>query len=281
MDTINISNQTLKDFIEKPFNRKDFTKQTKYESRYLEYKRNNKIKLGGVLKFEDSFFIHVKVPSESNKKEVYYDVVVQFFTDNDLYKHSTTVKNYYVQFFSNSPGFLYKYAALYKLEGYLIESLADKFEPGILDVLPDKANKNYELAYDSSIYYGCRYIWDNKLNLFSKIYLSMWSRKSAKDYFENIQTFSDVNLSRDISNLEKQLRKEIQSDTKKLTNVDRLKIRTKNNEIAKQVANDRGIKKAKKKLAKVSTFKDQSKNSSRKTGTGRKAKITHTKSTRK
>ena len=102
MESLGISNQTLDQFIKNPFRTKNTQKQLKYESRYQEYSRTNKIKVNGTLEMEKNYFIHLKVPSESQKGQLYYDVVVQFFTPNKRVESELTVRHYYVQFFSNS-----------------------------------------------------------------------------------------------------------------------------------------------------------------------------------
>ena len=149
MEQLKISHQTLREFIESPFGNPDNQKRLQYEDRYQKYKRNNKIRVEATLEIDKNYFIHLKVPSESQKgTTVYYDVVVQFFTTNSDVEKELNLRNYYVQFFSNSPGFVYQYATLYRIEGYLIETLTDKFTPGALEILPDKANKDYKLFQD-------------------------------------------------------------------------------------------------------------------------------------
>ena len=65
MERLNISNQTLREFIERPFHQKNEQKYLKYDARYQVYKKSNKIKVVRVLEFEKNYFIHVTVPSES------------------------------------------------------------------------------------------------------------------------------------------------------------------------------------------------------------------------
>lgn len=214
MDRLGISHQTLKEFIDMPFGVSHIQKNLKYEDKYQLFKRNNRIKIESAIEIDKNYFIHLKVPSESQKGLSYYDVVVQFFTTDKKIEKELSVKNYYVQFFSNSPGFVYKYAALYKLEGYLIESLYDKFDGDTLNILPDKANKTYELYFDSSIYYACRYLWDNRLSILGKLSLRIIKKKPPKNFFADIQSFSDVNLSKDITNMESSIKKEIIHDNK-------------------------------------------------------------------
>ena len=209
-----VSQQTLQEFLDSPFGIPNEQKHLKYEDRYQSYKKANRIKVEATMELDKNYFIHLKVPSESQKGLSYYDVVVQFFTPNKEVEKQLSIKNYYVQFFSNSPGFIYKYAALYKINGYLIESLMDKFSPGILDTLPDKANKDYELYFDSSIYYACRHILDNRLGIFGKLNFRIFKTKSPSAFFADIQDSEEAEINRSVASIENQVRKEIKSDTK-------------------------------------------------------------------
>jgi len=214
MESLGISTQTLDQFVKNPFRTKNTQKQLKYEDRYQKFSKSNKIKIESTLEMEKNYFIHLKVPSESQKGRLHYDVVVQFFTPNKRVENELTVKHYYVQFFSNSPGFIYKYASLYHLQGYLIETLADKCQPGILDILPDKANSSYELYYDSSIYYACRYLQDHKIEILSKLNLKIHNSKTPVQFFDSIQDTESIGISRDVNNIEMRLKEEIRNDTK-------------------------------------------------------------------
>ena len=242
MESLGISHQTLSEFVNAPFGTKNEQKRTQYEGRYLSFIKSNKIRVESAIEFEENYFVHLKVPSESQKGETLYDVVVQFFTPDELIKKELTLSHYYVQFFSNSPGFVYKYASLYKLQGYLIESLCEKFEIGTLDTLPDKTNSSYELGYDSSIYYACRYILDNKTRLMGKLNLKIVKKKTPERFFEDIQDTEEIGLMRDVTNLQKSIKSEIKKDTAlSLQQEQKLK---KNKKFAKDIQRSKNIKHA-------------------------------------
>lgn len=244
MERLSISNQTLREFVNRPFNQPNELKHLKYEDRYLSYKKSNKIKIQSILEFEKNYFIHMTVPSESQKGVTHYDVVIQFFTPDKRVERELTLEHYYVQFFSNSPGFVYKYAALYKLEGYLIESLLDKFQPGILNVLPDKANKDYELYYDSSIYYASRFLLDNKMRTMSKLNAKIFSTRNVEKFFSDIQDIESMGIIRDATKFEMSLKKEIEKDTK-LSQTQEVKLKTnKNSKFGRQLYNKRRARKS-------------------------------------
>lgn len=245
MGSLGISQQTLQEFIDKPFGLPNKIKHLKYEDRYQSYKKNNKIKVEATLIYEDNYFIHLKIPSESQKGDLYYDVVIQFFTSNEKVKKELSVEHYYVQFFSNSPGFVYKYASLYKLQGYLIESLYDKFNKDMLDVLPDNANSSYEMYFDSSIYYACRYLIDHRLTILGKLNLRINKPKSLNGFFSGIKDIEEVNITRNINSLQSRLKKEINKDTK-LSEQQEAKLKHNSNFFAKEILHKKEVTRAKK-----------------------------------
>ena len=57
----------------------------------------------------DSYFIHMKIPSEVIPK-FYYDVVIRLYTTVNSKKASSNLKSYAVQFYSNDPAFVYTFA---------------------------------------------------------------------------------------------------------------------------------------------------------------------------
>lgn len=251
MEQLAISHQTLREFLEAPFGNPNEMKHLKYEDRYQSFKKSNKIRVEATMELEKNYFVHLKVPSESQKGLIYYDVVVQFFTPDPEVMKETNLNHYYVQFFSNSPGFIYKYAALYQLQGYLIETLVDKFKPGILQVLPDKANKDYELYFDSTIYYACRYIMDNRLRIMPKLNFKIFKTKRPQAFFADIQDSEDVEITRSVANIENKFRAEIRSDMQ-LSQRQQSKLSDKNPLFKKEILD-------KKNRPKRSTFKDPTK----------------------
>ena len=149
--------QTLNQFVLSPFyDEASMDKDTKYATRYNSFISNKSIYVKSICEIEGSWYYHIKVPSEANDR-VEYDVIIRFFTDKPFIKFETHLKNFYIQFFSNSPGFIYKYAYVYNQRGYLIELLTNKLNPEALTKPPDKSNSDQSLSYDSTIYFACRF----------------------------------------------------------------------------------------------------------------------------
>ena len=252
MERISVSRQNLDEFLKMPFGTPHNQKNLQYESRYRDYRKNNKIQVAGTTVVDETYFIHIKVPSESQKGLSEYDVVVQFFTHNEKVKREVTLKHYYVQFYSNSPGFVYKYAALYQIQGYLISSLLGKFTPGMLNTLPEKANKDFELFYDSSIYYACRYLLEHSNNTMGKFNFRIFKTKPPEIFFAGIQDVEEAGISRDVASIEKSLLHEIDAE-KKLT------LRQEKELVTKNALFRPGIKAKRERT--LSTFKDENKRS--------------------
>ena len=81
--------QTLSGFLLSPFNgREDLSRDTEYDTKYRQFVQSNSIKLHAMCKIDDSFYLHIKVPSESQKGNYEYDVVI---LEDTIYSFSLIV----------------------------------------------------------------------------------------------------------------------------------------------------------------------------------------------
>ena len=125
--------QTLNQFILAPFNNNDsLERDTKYSTMYQKYRGSNQIKIASTTEIEGAFYFHIKIPSETQEGSE-YDVVIRFFTDKPQVKLESHLRNYYIQFYSNSPSFIYQYAYVYNKRGYLISDLYKKLDVDYID----------------------------------------------------------------------------------------------------------------------------------------------------
>lgn len=209
--------QTLSEFMRSPFHRTDsMEKDMKYEAKYNEFIRENKIYVAGYMNIEDSYYIHIKVPSESQKAGKYeYDVVIRFFTDDPSVLKSLSLRAYYIQFFSNSPSFIYKYAALYKKEGYLIDLLYNKLDPDYVNVMPEKTNSDMELSYDKSIYFACKFLSAAKFRVLNKGGILLQKKKTPVAFLAGISDFRSVKFDQELLATEKKMQKTLGISEKK------------------------------------------------------------------
>ena len=204
--------QTLNQFVLSPFyDNSSMEKDLKYATRYQQYVSNKSIYVKAACEIEGSWYYHIKVPSEASTGKMEYDVVIRFFTDKEFIKMEPHLRNYYIQFFSNSPGFIYKYAYVYNQRGYLISHLADKVSPEALTTPPDKTNINQALSYDSTIYFACRFLSKFRLTKIAEFGVR---KVNSNKFFSEISDFNSIRIENDIINEEKKLQKELKNSNK-------------------------------------------------------------------
>ena len=207
--------QTLNQFILAPFNNNDsLERDTKYSTMYQKYRGSNQIKIASTTEIEGAFYFHIKIPSETQEGSE-YDVVIRFFTDKPQVKLESHLRNYYIQFYSNSPSFIYQYAYVYNKRGYLISDLYKKLDVDYIDTPPNKTNADMRLDYDKSIYFACRYLASERFKLLSKIGSVLFYKKDPKKFFDSIQDFRSKKVEQDIIKEEKKLKDELGSVAKR------------------------------------------------------------------
>lgn len=210
--------QTISEFLHAPFGSvASQAKLVKYNSQYMS--NTSKIILNAYTKIEDSYYFHVKVPSETQKDgNVHYDVVIRFFTDRPDAIASSHLRDYYIQFFSNSPGFIYNYAVLYKNNGFLIESLYTKLDPRYFDKLPTKTNSKLELSYDKTIYFACRFLNEKKFKVLNKFGITLGKKMQPTAFFKEIKDFQSVKIENDLLTFERRSLKNLSKSLDKNKN---------------------------------------------------------------
>ena len=100
--------------------------------------------------------------------------------------------NYHMKFFSNSPSFIYQYAALYNIHGYLIYILLEKLDKAYARKLPTKTNQHFEITYDVSIYMACKYLIEHKLRYMSKLGTILTVKKLNRQFFKDMRDFKET-----------------------------------------------------------------------------------------
>lgn len=207
--------QTLPEWVNNPFGRYEHVKNSEYDKKYREYMSSNRIKIAGYCEVDGAYFVHITVPSESNDGYL-YDVVLRFFTTSKEVERDSSLLRYWIQFYSNSPGFIYKYAVLYKQKGFLIESLYKMMDQNYANKLPEKTNAEMKVSYDKTIYFACKYLSDNKFKALHKrgAVLTL-KKKKPTDFFRDIKGFERVKSDHEFINLEKKFQKELEKSNAK------------------------------------------------------------------
>ena len=255
--------QTLSGFMLSPFNgNADAVKDQTYSTKYRQYVERNRIRVHAMCRVEDSYFLHIKVPSESQSKkmndEYAYDVVIRFFTDKPEVQSQSHLRNYYIQFYSNSPSFMYQYAYLYNKEGYLIEALYNKIDADYIDTPPEKTNANMVKSYDKSIYFACRFLSEKRFRYLDKRGVLLSKKIPKEKFFRNISDFKSVKLDQSLIAEEQKLEKTIEKEKSKKRKVGiepAILPKTKDRKTINYATKIMGNKKVAKKKATRSTFK--------------------------
>lgn len=113
---------------------------------------------------KDVWYYHFNIESE-NDSEVIYDVVIEFSPDTKEVSEETTLKNYLIRLFSNSPGFSFTFAYAYHHHKILIENFYDKFPERILKEPPSKTNPELAIGYDYTIFFALYFLVLNDYHL--------------------------------------------------------------------------------------------------------------------
>jgi len=114
------------------------------------------------------YYFHLKVPSETFRRDLQYDVVIQLLpigkSASDL-----TVNNYAVKVFSNAPNFLFTYAYIYNKDDILVSFLKNKISRKALHDAPVIRNKHEIYGFEKSVYFALLYISEYKYNVKSQM----------------------------------------------------------------------------------------------------------------
>ena len=243
--------QTIDDFLRTPFGSREVdAKRDEFEKKYSELKNAKKIYCENYAEEDGMYLMHIKIPSESQDGN-FYDVVIQLFTDDKEIERQLNLSKYYVQFFSNSPSFIYKYSALYKVHGYLIDALYEKLDQEYSNMLPDKQNPDYKMNFDKSLYLACRFMQDNRETILRKTGLVFYKKVSLHKLLKSIKDFETVKIDSELYNLEKSIKKEHEKN--------KAEAKEKRKELIEKINPfSRSQSKQPKKRAKLNTLRDQS-----------------------
>ena len=187
---------TLKEFKNNPFGKgvtafNNSSVKDSLEKRYNElYKSGKKINLSGVYIHKGDYYIHLLIPSESERPN-HYDVVIRLRKDGIL-NTSQFLSTSTVQFFSNCPSFTYSFAWVYKRHGLLIPELIEKFDNIDFKKEPEIRNPYGVVNYDKSIFFACHFLLSN-MRYLNKAHLEALSRnKNIVDLYEKVRLCSKI-----------------------------------------------------------------------------------------
>lgn len=179
-----------------------------------------------------NFYIHVKIPSESERNNE-YDVVIQFTPSEKEVMNDINLNRYTIKVFSNCPSFTYTYAYVYNDYGLMIDFLKDKYKDIVLQDNPIIKNPGEVINFEKSVYFACKYIKSNKTFL-NKVSLVPISKRLIIDQFKKTIKSTDkieLEIKKENNRLKEEKKKELE--------------KTKSNKPKREVNKNTGIIKTK------------------------------------
>lgn len=137
----------------------DIVRKNNFMQRYVKYMQKNETMALEIYRDNKTtmdyseVFYHFQFPSDSNP-EVLYDVVLRFYTTDPAVRKDTTLRNYKIQVFSNSPGFAFQFAYVYYKNGLMIKEFEDHYSPMALNTPPEKSNPLKAVGYDYTVFFA-------------------------------------------------------------------------------------------------------------------------------
>ena len=126
----------------------------------------------------DTYYIHIKVPSES-QNQLYYDVVIELSTKSSDLKSRPNLREYNVRFFSNDHAFCYTFAHAFNKNGLFIPILRSKMIEQCLKERGSTRNPRDDVWYVKSLCFA--YYTMERYNLFNRITLNQNSIKFVRN----------------------------------------------------------------------------------------------------
>ena len=148
------------------------------------YFSKNKLKYK-IYKVNDDYIFHYKIPSETFRDDLEYDVIIQFYPDPDKPDcvEDRNTNRYFLKIFSNSPNFTFTYTYVVYKNGMLASGM-DKFcNKEALQSAPVVRNPVETYGYEKTVYFACLHIINNKL--YEKHTIDRTLFKMRKDTFDN------------------------------------------------------------------------------------------------
>ena len=205
---------TFKEYIDNPGGKGNSVIVNKgmYKEMYTDKFNKVLLRENGVIKYKvykeggktDSYYIHIKVPSEV-VSNFYYDVVIQLWTDAIGEKNNVNLNNHYVRFFSNDPAFTYTFAYAFNKNNLFIDILKQRMNPKAIKDSAKTKNPKNEIMYVKSLYFA--YLTMQRYNLFNRLKLDSNTTKFDKRSFPMTIMKADDKITLRQSEYEKQKKK--------------------------------------------------------------------------
>lgn len=184
---------TLQAYIENPLGKKNavFSNRDMYRKLYTEKFDKLLLRENGNISYklytkDDKYYIFLRIPSEIITKGFYYDVVIEFYTDNQLFASSRSLSNYFFRVYSNSPSFVFTFCKAFLENDLFIKELSPKMSKEALKTDPVEKNPQKIIGYEKSLYFA--YLWIKNKSLFNKSLFETYGEELVwKDLVQKIE----------------------------------------------------------------------------------------------
>lgn len=182
-------------------------------------RENNNIEFHLYTAKDGSYYMYIKIPSETVKGFT-YDVVVRFKRPSkDPHKVDTeqSLTNYDVEFFSNDPAFVYNLEYTFKSRDMFVKDLTKRGSREALTTKPKVTNPNNVVYYCKTLYWA--YLIGKQRGLFTKVrYLEKYDAKRLFDMVEDSQDKIDKRQELGTSERKKKTREAKEEQPKRSSN---------------------------------------------------------------
>lgn len=217
---------TFDQYINNPMGIKNavFSAREMYRNLYTEKLNTILVREVGKVKYmlymskkTDKYYVYMKIPSEVIAN-FYYDVVIEFYTEDSGIKLSKTLKEYNIKFYSNDPSFVYTFAHAMLKNNLFIKDLTPRMSKEAVKNVAKEKNPKSEIGYVKSIYFT--YLLMKNYGLFNKVIF----QNEARDY-----SVKELLLQIDHADNKIQARQEAQKELSKSNKIKRKKEKESNN----------------------------------------------------
>lgn len=160
---------------------------------------------------KNRYYFHIKVPSETVEK-FYYDVVLEFYTDNNIKGAGQDLMKWYVNFFSNDPAFVYIYAYVFRVNNLFVKCMKPRMSNMALEQKAKEKNPKNQIGYVKSIYFAYLTILNKGLTNINHV--DAESQPFKEDYLVSQVEYADIKISQRESE-EKKLKKKKDAVTRR------------------------------------------------------------------
>lgn len=203
-------------YIDNPSGGQAFTNRNMYKAMYKGKFDTLMVREQGVINWKvfktedanDTWFIYMRIPSEVIDN-FYYDVVLKFFTTDNIKKAEANIRRYAVQFYSNDPAFCYTFAHSFKVNKLFINEVKTKMPTSYLNTVASVKNPKNQVWYVKSLFFA--YLTMEKYGLWRRSMLNQHAERYKQPNLLQLITPADIKIKarqKAQADLEAKLRKE-------------------------------------------------------------------------